>query len=319
MRLPATRRLFQLAKPDGVTIYPIERFGNQLFIYAAGLSAARGLGVPCYANRGFFGTIGPKRTYSTTYDLDQFDSGLVIPEEDRFHEPVDLGFETFPRLGHVWFNEIAPRVPGSREQVFMESGFPYDPRIEEISPGTTILGFFQSWKYFADIAQEVRDRILTGREPSDWYLAMCKQLTPGSGSIVVNMRRTDYKLGEQRAFHGLATREYYFRALDIMRRLGLDGPVYVASDSLDDAMAEMQGVENLVPIAPPPGVHPIEVLRILARCDGFIAANSTFSWWGGFLGEREDHVVVAPRPWFTATHLDTRDLLPPNWLTLERD
>ena len=29
------------AMPDGITVYPLERLGNQLFIYAAGLAQAR--------------------------------------------------------------------------------------------------------------------------------------------------------------------------------------------------------------------------------------------------------------------------------------
>ena len=318
MRSLATGHLFQEAKPDGVTIYPMERFGNQLFIYAAGLSEARRLNVPCYVNCGFFGPNGPTRPYHTEYDLDRFDSGVVSPAEDQFHQPFVIGFEIFQRLGNVWFNKITPRLPGSRE-VFMEKAFTFDPRIREISPGTTILGYFQSWRYFDDVAEEVRDRVLRAREPSDWFLSMCKEIEPTSGSIILNVRRTDYKLGKQRAFHGLATREYYVRALHMLRRLGMDGPVYLASDSLDDAMAELHGIADLVPIAPPAGIHPFEVLRLLARCDGFVAANSTFSWWAGFLGEKEGHVVIAPRPWFTASQLDTRDLLPPSWLTVERD
>jgi hypothetical protein len=58
---------------------------------------------------------------------------------------------------------------------------------------------------------------------------------------------------------------------------------------------------------------------ILSRVDGLVIANSSFSWWAGFIGERPGRVVIAPRPWFTQTKLDTRDLLLPDWLSVDRD
>ena len=33
----------------------------------------------------------------------------------------------------------------------------------------------------------------------------------------------------------------------------------------------------------------------------------------------EGQVVIAPRPWLTRADLDTRDLLPVDWLTLDRE
>lgn len=41
----------------------------------------------------------------------------------------------------------------------------------------------------------------------------------------------------------------------------------------------------------------IEDFNALASCDGIIMANSTFSWWGAFLGY-QDKKVVAPHSWF---------------------
>jgi hypothetical protein len=81
---------------------------------------------------------------------------------------------------------------------------------------------------------------------------------------------------------------------------------------------KFDGLGQLRPIDPPPGTDPIELLLILARADALVAANSSFSWWGGILGERPDRVVIAPRPWFTAP-VDTTDLLLPGWLTFDRE
>ena len=201
----------------------------------------------------------------------------------------------------------------------MERSFSYDDRILEVESGSTVLGWFQSWKYFPEIADEIRSRILAMSQPSQWYLSMKKQIRPGTGSVVLNVRRGDYLVAKNYSHHGIASASYYYRALELIQRLGLDGPIYVASDSIDVAMEELASIDNLLPLVPPPGVNPLEVLLLLSRSDAFVAANSTFSWWAAFLGERPGQIVIAPRPWFSSFGLDTRDLLPPSWLTLDRE
>jgi hypothetical protein len=317
MKWSDVARLRGRVKPDGITIYPVERLGNQLFIYAAGLSQARRLGVPLYVNRGFYQLGGPEKLYLKSYDLDRFDSDLLVPEEDDFHQPIIYG-DPQSKQGRFWYNHLASKFPAAVAPVFREQAFTFDARIDRIERGTTLSGYFQSWKYFAGVAEEVRERILRPLNPSEWYLSTRETITPGSGSIILNVRLGDYLVPRHFVHHGLVSREYYVRALGNLRRLGMDGPVYVASDSLQMAMTLLEGIADLVPIAPPPDVNPFDVLQLLARFDGLVAANSAFSWWAGFLGEKPGHVVIAPRPWFTSG-IDTRDLLPASWLSLDRE
>lgn len=296
----------------------LERLGNQLFMYAAGLAQARRLGVPCYVNLAFYRNRRPTRSFNKSWDLGIFDSDIIVPEGDEFHRRIFRALPTV-KAATIWRNRIAPVLPFQGPPVFMESSFRYDERIEGIEPGTTIIGMFQAWQYFADIASEIRTRVSTLLRPSDWYTSMVRKLSPGSGAIALNVRRGDYMEPRQRGIQGLAKRGYYERSLRHLRRLGLDGPVFVASDSLEDVLVELKGIADFVPIAPPSEANPLEVMLLLARADGLVAANSSFSWWAGFLGDRPDHVVVAPRPWFTRSDFDTRDLLPRSWLTLDRD
>ena len=229
------------SKSDGITIYPVERLGNQLFIYAAGLSTARRLGISCYANCGYYRHPWPRRQKTKTYDLDLFDSGVIVPTSDVYHRPI-LFAPPATRLAHFRHNRLMSLFPppGGIPH-FMERSFNYDDGILEVEVGTTILGWFQSWKYFRDIADEIRTRVLSIAEPSQWYLSMKKQIRPNMGAVVLNVRRGDYLAPGNMRHHGVASATYYRRALKLIQRLGFDGPVYVASDSMATAMDELAG------------------------------------------------------------------------------
>lgn len=54
----------------------------------------------------------------------------------------------------------------------------------------------------------------------------------------------------------------------------------------------------------------------MTQCDHFIIANSSFSWWAAWLGEKENTRVVAPAQWFSGTFKyqhNAKDVIPDRW------
>ena len=57
----------------------------------------------------------------------------------------------------------------------------------------------------------------------------------------------------------------------------------------------------------------------MTRCKHFVVANSSFSWWGAWLGGDEKSVRIAPRPWFEKLSFDESDLVPNDWIRLDKN
>lgn len=55
----------------------------------------------------------------------------------------------------------------------------------------------------------------------------------------------------------------------------------------------------------------IEDLNLMASCKGIITANSSFSWWAGYLSDAK---VIAPKKWYTDG--EERTKCPSNWIRI---
>jgi hypothetical protein len=58
---------------------------------------------------------------------------------------------------------------------------------------------------------------------------------------------------------------------------------------------------------------------LMSRCQHQIIANSSFSWWGAWLNQNKDKIVVAPAKWFNNRKINTKDLLPDSWIKIKND
>lgn len=290
--------------PDAVTVHSMGGLGNQLFIYGAGLAAAERAGVSLRVDVG---------QHAARSDRPALLEDLGLPADY-----VDLGMRQDAsrvrrRLASWW--PLRDEVPLGCS--YRENGFVFDPAVLQQGAGTCLFGYFQSWRYVEPVAHRLRGHLTRLAEARHDRLRPHAERLDDPSAVVLHVRRGDYLHADAQGYHGVAGHRFYRDALTTLRRTGFDGPVLLFSDDVEMAVRELDGLGEVHPVSCP-SLDALDEMLLMSRAPALVTANSSFSWWAAWLGDRPDRPVVAPRPWFDDPSIDARDLLPPHWLTLDR-
>ncbi|MDA7565819.1 alpha-1,2-fucosyltransferase [Pontimonas sp.] len=197
-----------------------------------------------------------------------------------------------------------------QKHLFQESGFDYDPRIEQVATSVWLDGYFQSWRYFAADEESVR-QILHSRGAVSPIVADFLTGMNGSTWIGVHVRRSDYlKVGNM----ALPGTSYYERAVEKIANRLTSPAIVVFTDDPVAARAVVPFADSY--IGPAEMQTPGDVLTSLSYCSGFVGANSSFSWWAGFANREANTPRVFPGQWFAESPEVPRDLLIHSWTTI---
>ncbi|MDR7189106.1 hypothetical protein J2Y46_001929 [Microbacterium sp. BE35] len=286
-------------RTDGVSGYIAGGLGNQLFILAAAWDQARRLDCPLYLDRSHFAVAGTHR-----YGLE----AVSVPA-------IELAPRESWRSVRINSERVLP-VPTKVGRVFIErTADAYMPSIEAIRPGTTLLGYFQSPRYFervhADLLQAMWSTADTESET-----ARIREMGERP-AITLHLRRGDYlAVPTDRQF--IASVDYAIRAIRLLRREGIDLPVRVFSDSVDLVKSELATAPGEFEfVEDDAALGTWATLKAMAAGKAMIMSNSSFSWWAAeMMQDRSEALVVAPRPW-TLSGTAKADLLHPDWVTLD--
>lgn len=143
---------------------------------------------------------------------------------------------------------------------------------------------FQDEACFSDYADEIAERFT----PSLADLPIPVGRTP----IGMQVRRGDY-LKHSRL--NVTTPAYFTNAMKWMRA-NVENPHFVVVSDDPEWCRQAFGYLDDTTIMPPQDAF--EGLRTLASCKGHIISNSTFGWWGAWLGERRfGGPVIVPERW----------------------
>ena len=206
--------------------------------------------------------------------------------------------------------------PSKRPQLYSEPHFHYDPNFFSVGDNTILEGSWTSERYFADIANTIRQDFQFRPEPDAKNSNVFKQIGEGT-AVSLHVRRGDYVADKNtQAFFGLTPLEYYRSAVKAMKKQVGELRLFVFSDDIEWCKSNLDLGADTVYVEGNTGKDSFEDMRLMSACQHHIIANSTFSWWGAWLGSNPGKVVIAPKRWFNDLTHDTKDVIPASWQTI---
>jgi len=283
--------------------------GNQLFCYAA----ARRMALLNNAELIIDDVSGFVRdyTYQRHYQLEHF--SIPCRKATAFER-----LEPFSRARRYLKRKWNQRLPFAQRAYILQQGIDYDPRLLEVKiQGTLYLeGYWQSEDYFKDVEVTIRQDLQI-KPPTDApNLAIAAQIRDCT-AVAVHVRFFDEPKAPSM---NNAPVDYYTRAVEKMDCLVPDAHYFVFSDQPEAARARVPLPDDRITVvAHNHGDAMAHAdLWLMAQCQHFVTANSTFSWWGAWLSKNEDKQVISPNAALmrSISSWGSKGMIPDQWIQL---
>lgn len=282
--------------------------GNQMFQYAAGRKCALQMGETLKLDLSYLRWVNRKKFTARKYELGIFTLPVQIAsdlEVLRFTIPA-LRFRHLSRaLGHLY-----------RRQVLEQSGLNDWGQLEKCGSDCYLIGTWQSERFFAKRKQEILEDFRFPDSYSSTYSTLITEME-SCNSVSVHFRRGDYISNPLTAKSHVELKScYYAAALQIITAKIPDIRCYVFSDDIAWAERNFRVGSGTRYIHDLPRDLPHNDLFLMSKCKHNIIANSSYSWWGAWLNANSEKMVIAPKVWYRKNNLDTKDLIPYDWIRL---
>lgn len=176
----------------------------------------------------------------------------------------------------------------------------FEPAVFELPDNIDYSGYFQTEKYFKHcsdfIKQEFTFKKHIQNKVDEWFAAQ------GNTFVSVHVRRGDYLAIQN--IHPVASIEWYREAMKQFP----DKKFLFFSDDPD--WCKQTFPEHQFS----PFTNEGEDMYAMSKCEGHIITNSSFSWWGAWLGKGK---IIAPKTWFGSEGpQDWQDIYCTDWIIL---
>lgn len=292
-----------------IIVHLIGGLGNQMFQYACGRAISmRNSGVLKLDKSGL-GNVSGEGT------VREYALGVFAIEES-FAEAGEIEKMKNQKVGR--FAEIFQKfgVMNAKNTFVVEPHFHFSPSVLNFQGDVYLQGYWQTERYFFDIAEVIRKDFTLKGEFSIEGSEIARKIRADDRAISLHIRRGDYVAdANTNAFHGVCSLAYYAEAIRYIAER-IDNPVfYIFSDDIAWVRENLKSEHEMVHVSD--GVlKDYEELILMSRCRHHIIANSSFSWWGAWLNSNPEKIVIAPKRWFADESIDTRDLIPEGWVRI---
>ena len=272
--------------------------GNQMFQYAAGKTLAELNNTFLKLDVSIFDEYRLR-----TFDLLNFETDILFATKQEINSLLPA---------HNFEKAFQYLSPLKKRSYYRERSFSFDEKVLKVGRNVYLKGYFQSEKYFSPIKDIIR-KDFTFKNTIIKHLEEFSSNLKTVNSVSIHVRRGDFSQDPQIAeYHGTLDKNYYNTTIDLMRSRIANPVFYFFSDDINWVKKNLS-LPGAVYISDNITKNHFEDLYLMSQCRHNIIANSSFSWWGAWLNNNPDKIIIAPKKWFNKGPKDIQDIIPDKW------
>jgi hypothetical protein len=284
--------------------------GNQMFQYAFARILAERNGVILKYDKSFFDTFSKEQEFTPR----NFELGIFG------NESMQASSEEIIKLTRLSFIDKIKKKLGFyyKSNIYSEPSLDFQSGAMSIKAPAYIKGYFQSYKYFENQDDLIRDTFSFPIESLDDRNKTLLSKIQSETTISVHIRRGDYVTNTKtQQFHGNCSLEYYSNAIALLASKNKVFTLVFFSDDSQWVKEQFEAIPySKLFIDNNTNENSWIDLFLMSSCSHNIIANSSFSWWAAYLNKQPDKIVIAPKKWYADSERNTNDLIPPQWIRL---
>lgn len=243
-------------------------------------------------------------------------------EIERIFSSAKLSHASFKdilKIGYPYPNNLFRRIfkhvlPARKSMVVENKYWAYEKDILLDCSDKYLDGYWQSEDYFKHAEDRIRE-VFEFPEIHDDVNNKFINSIEGLVSASIHVRRGDY-VGH-RLLGGICTEEYFKSAINSLRKDKSIDCWVIFSDDADWARINISKLlpdSNVLFVDWNEGEYSYRDMQLMSLCNHNIISNSSFSWWGAWLNNHKDKIVIAPSRWLNLPL--ARSVTPSAWRTI---
>lgn len=204
------------------------------------------------------------------------------------------------------------KTPWVKKSIFRENDRGYLPEVF-LKKDSYFKGYWQNQEYFKNITHEIRSKYRFKPFDTEEQKCIAKKIQ-SCISVSLHIRRGDYL--KHPLYSGLCQIDYYTRAYEYLKeKIEENFEIFVFSNDVT-WVKENFCFPKMYIIDCNQGKESYRDMQLMSLCKHNIIANSSFSWWGAWLNNNEDKIVIAPKVWVNSTKPAFQEIVPEGWIKL---
>ena len=285
--------------------------GNQLFQYAHAVALQKAYGGVIVLDKHAFNKKQARACALENYALNEH-TRTEMSKKERVAMYIYFSLNRIVRRWNLVVTDRAYRRLSKTGLYYQYKIRWFDSILKPSMCVNYVTGNWFSENFFKNAEKEVRNAYRYTQTLPERCSDLISEIV-STESVCVHIRLGDYLLPQWKDKLFVCTPEYYRQAMELLK-MKVENPRFFIFSNRHKDFEMIQRDYDLGDVTyVDMGNTDVEDMELMRNCKHFIMSNSTYSWWGQYLADNPNKVVVAPSCFNKYPRWDMSDIYQDNW------